>query len=95
MRDGNRKIIGSVTSGFSDETEIVREEKNAAIADEVRRTFVDLDRIDSELKKAAKAIISASGLVAKYRGRLQELCESAVGRKMPTGCELSTARIGY
>ncbi len=69
-------------------------EKNAAIADEVRRTFADLDRIESELKKATKAISSASGLVAKYRGRLQELCETAVGRKMPTGCELSTARIG-
>jgi hypothetical protein len=25
VRDGNRKIIGSVTSGFSDETEIVRD----------------------------------------------------------------------
>ena len=69
-------------------------ERNAAVADEVRRTFADLDRIESELKKAAKAISSASGLVAKYRGRLQELCEIAVGRKMPTGCESSTARIG-
>jgi hypothetical protein len=69
-------------------------EKNAAVADEVRRTFTDIDRIESELKKAAKAITSASGLIAKYRSRLQELCESAVGRKMPTGCELSTARIG-
>jgi len=68
-------------------------EKNAAIADEVRRTFADLNRIDSELKKAAKALSSASGLVATYRSRLQELCDSAVGKKMPTGCELS-ARIG-
>ena len=63
-------------------------EENAAVAEEVRRTFVDLDRIDAELRKAAKAISSASVLVSKYRGRLQELCESAVGRKMPTGCEL-------
>ncbi|MBZ5598446.1 MAG: hypothetical protein LAN83_08990 [Acidobacteriia bacterium] len=68
-------------------------EKNAAIADEVRRTFADLDRIDSELRKATKAISSASGLVTKYRGRLQELCDG-VGRKMPSGCELPTARIG-
>ena len=68
-------------------------EKNAAVADEVRRTFADLDRIESELKKATKALSTASGLVAKYRTRLQELCDSAVGRKMPTGCELS-ARIG-
>ena len=53
-------------------------EKNAAVADEVRRTFADLDRIESELKKAAKAISSASGLVAKYReqiaGTLRECC---------------------
>ena len=60
-------------------------ERNAAVADEVRRTFADLDRIEGELKKATKAISSASGLVAKYRGRLQELCESAVGKKPPTG----------
>ena len=69
-------------------------EKNTAVADEVRRTFADLDRIESELKKATKAISSASGLVTKYRGRLRELCETAVGRKTPTRCELSTARIG-
>jgi len=55
--------------------------------------FADLDRIESELKQAAKAITSVSGLVAKYRSRLQELCDSAVAKKMPIGCELS-ARIG-
>ena len=60
-------------------------ESNAALADEVRRTFSDLDRVEGELKKATKAISSASGLVAKYRGRLLELCEAAVARKMPTG----------
>jgi len=69
-------------------------EQNSAVAEEVRRTFVDLDRIDAELKKALKAISSASGLVGKYRGRLQELCQTAVGQKMPTGPEVSTARIG-
>ena len=69
-------------------------EKNSAVAEEVRRTFADLDRIEGELKKATKAISSASGLVTKYRGRLQELCESAVERKLPTGCELSPAQIG-
>jgi hypothetical protein len=52
-------------------------DKNAALADEVRRTFGDIDRIESELKKAAKAIGSASGLVTKYRGRLQEFCDNA------------------
>ena len=69
-------------------------EKNSAVAEEVRRTFADLDRIESELKKAAKAIISASGLVAKYRERLQGVCQSAGGKKPPVGRELSEARIG-
>jgi hypothetical protein len=57
-------------------------EKNAALAEEVRRTFADLDRIESELKKAAKAIGSASGRVSKYRGRLQELCDIAAASKI-------------
>lgn len=70
-------------------------ERNSALDDEVRRTFADLDRIEGELKKATKAITSASGLVSKYRSRLQELCESAVGRKMPKGCNLPAARVGY
>ena len=70
-------------------------ERNSALAEEVRRTFADLDRIEGELKKATKAITSASGLVSKYRSRLQELCERAVGRKMPKGCNLPAARVGY
>ena len=69
-------------------------EKNAAVAEEVRRTFCDLDRIEGELKKATKAISSASGLVSKYRSNLQELCESAVGSKMPPEREVSAVRIG-
>ncbi|HEV2397466.1 MAG TPA: hypothetical protein VGS27_11035 [Candidatus Sulfotelmatobacter sp.] len=40
-------------------------DKIAAVADEVRRTFADLDRIEGELKKATKAITPVSGLVAK------------------------------
>ncbi len=28
VRDGKRRIVGSVTTGFSDETEIVRDEHN-------------------------------------------------------------------
>jgi hypothetical protein len=52
-------------------------QKNSALADEVRRTFVDLDEIDKELKKAAKAIESASGLTVKYRSRVKTLCDSA------------------
>jgi len=68
--------------------------RDVALADRVRRSLIDLDEVEKELKKATKAIMSVSGLVISYRGRLQELCEAAVGRKMPTGCELSTARIG-
>jgi len=52
--------------------------KNAALADEVRRSLVDLDEIEKELKKASKAITSASGLVIQHKGRMQELCENAV-----------------
>ena len=68
-------------------------EKNSAIAEDVRRTFVDLDRIDTELKKAAKAVTSASGLVLKYRIRLQELCENASAPKVPPMRELSLEKI--
>jgi hypothetical protein len=57
-------------------------ERNTALADEVRRTFSDLDRIDAELK-TAKAVTSASGLVSKYRIRLQGLCENASTHNLP------------
>jgi hypothetical protein len=53
-------------------------DRNAALAEEVRRSLVDLDEIEKELKKAAKAITSASGLVIQHRGRMRELCENAV-----------------
>jgi hypothetical protein len=68
-------------------------EKNAALGEEIRRTFADLDRVESELRKAAKAIGSASELVGKYRGRLQELCENAPIPKMRPASERSAARI--
>jgi hypothetical protein len=67
--------------------------RDVALADKVRRSLIDLDEVEKELKKATKAIMSASGLVINYRSRLQELCEVGLGRKMPTGCELSAARI--
>ena len=53
-------------------------QKNSALAEEVRRTFVDLDQVEKELKKAAKAIDAVSDLTAKYRARLQALCEGAM-----------------
>jgi hypothetical protein len=52
--------------------------KNSALADEVRRTFIDLDEIEKELKKAAKAVEAASGLTVKHRARVQTLCDDAV-----------------
>jgi hypothetical protein len=42
-------------------------QKNAALGEEVRRTLVDLDEVDKELKKAANAIDTAAGLTGKYR----------------------------
>jgi hypothetical protein len=56
-------------------------QKNAAMGEEVRRTLVDLDEVDKELKKAANAIDTAAGLTGKYRVRLQSLCESTGAQK--------------
>jgi hypothetical protein len=53
-------------------------QKNSALAEEVRRTFVDLDDIEKALKKASKAVETASGMTVKYRTRLQVLCHSAM-----------------
>lgn len=61
-------------------------QKNSVLAEEVRRTLVELDEIDNELKKADKAVKAASALTTKYRSRLQALCENA---KQPSPCETS------
>src|ERR1035441_8814458 len=37
-------------------------QKNSALAEELRRTFVDLDEVEKHLKKAAQAIDAVSGL---------------------------------
>ena len=42
-------------------------QRNSVLAEEIRRTFVDLDEVEKELKKAAKAIDTASGMTAKHR----------------------------
>ncbi len=68
-------------------------DRNAALAEQVRCTFADLDRVESELRKATKAISSASGLVTKYRGRLHGLCDNTATTKVPPARELSIARI--
>ncbi len=52
-------------------------QKNSALADEVRRTFVDLDEIEKELKKASGAVETAATLTVKYRARMQALCDGA------------------
>ena len=54
---------------------------NSVLAEEIRRTFVDLDEIEKELKKAAKAVDVASGLTVKYRVRVQALCDGASVKK--------------
>src|ERR1700723_384134 len=59
-------------------------QKNAALSEEVRRTLVDLDEVEKELKKAAKAIDTAAGLTGVYRMRLLSVCDNAIApKKMP------------
>ena len=59
-------------------------QRNAALADEVRRTFADIDEIEGQLKKAGTAIEKAQALTTKYRARLTGLCDSAAaGQEMP------------
>jgi hypothetical protein len=57
-------------------------QKNSALAEEVRRTLVDLDEVEKELRKAAKAIDVASGLTTKYRRRLEALCDNTASAKV-------------
>lgn len=51
---------------------------NTVIAEEVRRSLVNLDDVERELAKATKAIDSATMLTGKYRARLRVLCENAM-----------------
>jgi hypothetical protein len=58
--------------------------RNAALADEVRRTLADVDEIEGQLRKAESAIEKAQALTAKYRARLSAMCEgAATGEKLP------------
>jgi hypothetical protein len=60
-------------------------QRNSALAEELRRTFVDLDEIEKELRKASTAIQSVSAQVVRYRDRLRDLCETAMStKKEPT-----------
>ena len=59
-------------------------QKNAALAEEIRRTFTDLDEIEKELKKAGNAIDKAKMATANYHARLSGLCDCAsLGKKAP------------
>jgi hypothetical protein len=61
-------------------------EKNAVLAEELRRTFPEIDRIEKEVGKASKAIQSVWALVGHYRERLRDLCDAAAGAKVaPSG----------
>ena len=62
-------------------------QRNSVLAEEIRRTFVDLDEVEKELKKAAKAIDAVSDLTAKYRSRLQALCDTAASPKVAPKAE--------
>ena len=59
-------------------------DQNTLVADELRRTFPEIDRIEKEIGKAAKAIQSVSALVVRYRDRLRELCDSVANAKVPS-----------
>jgi hypothetical protein len=71
-------------------------QKNSVLAEEIRRTLVDLDEVERELKKASKAIDTATGLTSKYRVRLQGLCDTTTAQNRPPQrqidhCELAQA----
>ncbi len=57
-------------------------ERNAVLAEELRRTFPEIDRMEKELGKAAKAIQSVSALVVRYRERLRDLSDSPSSAKI-------------
>jgi hypothetical protein len=63
--------------------------KNSHLAEEIRRTFVEFDELDTELKKAANAIDAAKEMASTYRSRLQEMCDAAVEKKIVTRAALS------
>ena len=59
-------------------------QKNAALAEEVRRTMVDQHEVEKEQKKESNPIDSAAGQTSNYRVRLQVLCDNTITpKKMP------------
>ncbi len=70
-------------------------QRNAALGEEIRRTLVDLDEVEKELKKATRAIDAASGLTSKYRVRLQSLCQSATAQKIVPSRQLNDSEFAH
>ena len=66
-------------------------DRNAVLAEELRRTFPEIDRIEKELGKAAKAIQSVSALVVRYRERLRDLCDTETGKRIAPKPELDSS----
>jgi predicted nuclease with TOPRIM domain len=62
-------------------------EKNVVLANELRRTLPEIDRVEKELGKASKAIQSVSAMVVRYKERLRELCNSSTVSKIGTAPE--------
>jgi hypothetical protein len=60
-------------------------QRNAALANEVQRTFVDIDEIEGQLKKAGTAIEKAQALTTKYRSRLTGLCDGTAAAPVVPG----------
>jgi hypothetical protein len=60
-------------------------QRNAALANEVQRTFVDIDEIEGQLKKAGTAIEKAQALTTKYRSRLTGLCDGTAAAQVVPG----------
>ena len=67
-------------------------QRNTALAEEIRRTLIDLDEVEKELKKAARAVDAATGLTVKYRLRLQGLCDNSSPRETPHGSDEPNAK---
>jgi hypothetical protein len=66
-------------------------EKNIALAEQIKRSFVDIDEMDKELRKAAKAIDTAKILTVNYKTRLQGLCDAALRKTvMPVSADPTT-----
>jgi hypothetical protein len=59
-------------------------ERNAVLAEELCRALIEINRIERELGKAAKAIQSIAALVMRYKERLRELCDSSSVSRIST-----------